>query len=71
MVDAKLRPLESDAGAPEIQITQAMIHAGIEKFSRLDREWDSADQIVREVFLAMASAQDDSACRDFSNQQAK
>jgi hypothetical protein len=70
MVDAQMHPTESDAGAPGIKITPAMVDAGIEKLSRLDLEYDSAEQIVREVFLAMASAQDDAACRDSSNQQA-
>ena len=68
MVDAEPRPVESDAGAPEIQITPAMIDAGIEKLSRLDLTWDSAEQIVREVYEAMAAAdRDDAACPPSSN----
>jgi hypothetical protein len=49
--------------APEVKITPEMIDAGVDRLSRLDLEWDSAEQIVTAVFSAMAAAQDDAAYR--------
>jgi hypothetical protein len=57
MVDPLPHPGESpDDGAPAFEITPAMIAAGTEAYSRLDREFDADDRIVMDVFLAMAAA---------------
>ena len=69
MVDAQLHPIESDAGAPELEITPAMIDAGVDRLSRLDLEWDSSEQIVRAVYEAMAAARGDVACPTSSSLQ--
>lgn len=40
----------------EVEITPKMVAAGIEALLACDREFDPPDQIVTEVFLAMAQA---------------
>jgi hypothetical protein len=45
------------AGATEtIKVMPEMVDAGVARLSRLDLEWDSPEQIVTAVFLAMAAA---------------
>lgn len=44
------------AGAPEIEVTPAMIDAGIDAYLAADREFDQPDKVVIEVFQAMTRA---------------
>jgi hypothetical protein len=39
-----------------LELTPEMIEAGIDAYSRLDREFDSTERIVTDVFLAMVEA---------------
>lgn len=47
-------PPAAEAGAPEI--TPAMIDAGIDAYCALDREFDSFERIVRDIYLVMEAA---------------
>lgn len=48
------------AGAPdqlgEFEITPAMVEAGLDAYRALDREFDTDERIVSEIFGAMAGA---------------
>jgi hypothetical protein len=45
-----------EAGAPEIEITPAMIEAGVLAWSQGDEEFDSPDVIVSRIFVAILRA---------------
>jgi hypothetical protein len=45
-----------EADAPEIEITPAMIEAGVEAFCAFDRFYDTRAEIVAGVFRAMEAA---------------
>jgi hypothetical protein len=46
----------ADAAAPEIEITPAMIEAGVDAFCGFDRLYDTRAKIVEGVFRAMEAA---------------
>jgi hypothetical protein len=44
------------AGAPDVEITPAMIDAGVDAYSAADHGFDQPDSIVMAVFRAMMEA---------------
>jgi hypothetical protein len=48
-------------GAPGVELTPAMIEAGVEAYRACDRDYDPDERVVSEVFQAMAAAV--SGCR--------
>jgi hypothetical protein len=49
-------PIALSAAAPEIEVTPAMIEAGVEAFCAFDRFYDTRAEIVAGVFRAMEAA---------------
>lgn len=55
--------------APEIEITPAMIAAGVDAYLDCDREFDPPEQVVMEVFRAMLQARHAPTTEAASNRQ--
>jgi hypothetical protein len=58
---------EFGAGASEIEITPAMIKAGVDAYVACDREFDSIEKIITDVFQAMMDTTRQPKCAAVSN----
>lgn len=47
---------EEASGAPEVEVTPAMIEAGLPHLLRFHRETDDDESVVRQIFLSMFQA---------------
>lgn len=55
-VDSTAVACELAAGAPEMEITPAMIVAGVRVYARADHEFDPVERIILEIFQEMKKA---------------